>query len=145
MNPVFSNILVAIDGSKASDQAFACAVGEASLHGAKLHAVYVVETGLFSSLPADNTVEIMYSALEKEGEEVIAKARTLAKERGITLTTSMKQGHAGNEIVTLAEQQNADLIIVGSHGKSKADRLLLGSVSNYVVTHGMITTLVVRS
>jgi nucleotide-binding universal stress UspA family protein len=69
----------------------------------------------------------------------------LAKERGIVLTTSLKQGHAGNEIVNLAEQQKADLIVVGSHGKSKADRLLLGSISNYVVTHGLITTLVVRS
>jgi nucleotide-binding universal stress UspA family protein len=105
----------------------------------------VVETGLFSSRPADNTVEIMYSALEKEGEEVLAKARTLAKERGVPLATSIRQGHAGNEIVHLAEQQKADLIVVGSHGKSKADRLLLGSISNYVVTHGTITTLVVRS
>jgi len=142
---LFSKILAAIDGSKASERAFVRAVEEAVLHGAKLHVVYVVETGLFSSLPADNTVEIMYSALEKEGEEVLAKARTLAKERGIVLTTSLKQGHAGNEIVNLAEQQKADLIVVGSHGKSKADRLLLGSISNYVVTHGLITTLVVRS
>jgi nucleotide-binding universal stress UspA family protein len=142
---LFSKILVAIDGSKASDQAFVRAVEEAALHGANLHVVYVVETGLFSSLPADNTVEIMYSALEKEGEEALAKAITIAKERGVALTTSLLQGHAGNEIVNLAEQQKADLIVVGSHGKSKADRLLLGSISNYVVTHGMITTLVVRS
>jgi nucleotide-binding universal stress UspA family protein len=141
---LFSKILVAIDGSEASEQAFACAVEEAVLHGATLHVVYVVETGLFSSLPADNTVEMMYSALEKEGEEVLVKARTLAKERGVSLTSSLQQGHAGNEIVNLAEQQKADLIVVGSHGKSKADRLLLGSISNYVVTHGSITTLVVR-
>jgi nucleotide-binding universal stress UspA family protein len=143
--PVFSDILVAIDGSAASDQALACAVGEALLHGAKLHVVYVVETGLFSSLPADNTVEIMYSALEKEGEEVLKKAKTFAHDKGVAVTTHMKQGHAGNEIITLAEEQKANLIVVGSLGKSNADRLLLGSVSNYVVTHGIITTLVVRS
>jgi nucleotide-binding universal stress UspA family protein len=143
--PVFSNILVAIDGSKAGEQAFVCAVEVAALYSAKLHVVYVIETGLFSSLPADNTVEIMYSALEREGEEVLAKARTSAKDRGVALTTFIRQGHAGNEIITLAEQQKIDMIVVGSHGKSKADRLLLGSVSNYVVTHGTITTLVVRS
>jgi nucleotide-binding universal stress UspA family protein len=143
--PVFSNILVAIDGSKAGEQAFGCAVEVAVLYGAKLHVVYVIETGLFSSLPADNTVEIMYSALEREGEEVLAKARTAAKDRSVALTTFIRQGHAGNEIITLAEQQKVDMIVVGSHGKSKADRLLLGSVSNYVVTHGTITTLVVRS
>jgi nucleotide-binding universal stress UspA family protein len=143
--PVFSDILVAIDGSKASEQAFAAAVEEAGLHSARLHAVYVVETGLFSSLPTDNTVEIMYRALEKEGNEVLATAKSRAADRGIPLTTHIKQGHAGNEIVTLAGRQKTDLIVVGSHGKGKADRLLLGSVSNYVVTHGTITTLVVRS
>jgi nucleotide-binding universal stress UspA family protein len=143
--PVFSNILVAIDGSKASDKAFACAVAEAGLHGAKLHVIYVVETGLFSSMPTDNTVEIMFAALEKEGKDVLEKAKTSAHDKGIVATTHLRQGHAGNEIITLAEQQKANLIVVGSHGKSKADRLLLGSVSNYVVTHGIITTLVVRS
>jgi nucleotide-binding universal stress UspA family protein len=143
--PVFSDILVAVDGSKAGEQAFACAVAEAGLHGAKLHVVYVVETGLFSSLPTDNTVEIMYAALEKEGEDVLKKAKTYAHDKGIAVTTHLRQGHSGNEIITLAEQQKINLIVVGSHGKSKADRLLLGSVSNYVVTHGIITTLVVRS
>jgi nucleotide-binding universal stress UspA family protein len=145
VKPVFSNILVAIDGSKASEQAFALAVEEAGHYGSKLLVVYVVETGLFSSLPSDNTVELMYSALEKEGEDELAKAKTRAHGKGVSVTTHMKHGHAGNEIVTLAEQHNVDLIVVGSHGKSKADRLLLGSVSNYVVTHGMITTMVVRS
>ncbi len=143
--PVFSEILVAIDGSKASEQAFSVATEEARLHGARLHAIYVVETGLFSSLPADNTVEIMYRALEKEGEQVLARARALSAEKGLTLTTHMKQGHAGNEIVSLAERQKVNLIIIGSHGKGKADRLLLGSVSNYVITHGMVSAMVVRS
>jgi nucleotide-binding universal stress UspA family protein len=87
----------------------------------------------------------MFSALEKEGEDVLKKAKTFAHDKGVVVTTHMKQGHAGNEIITLAEEQKANLIVVGSHGKSKADRLLLGSVSNYVVTHGIITTLVVRS
>ena len=144
MMPVFSNILVAIDGSNASEHAFGCAIEEAGLHKAKLVAIYVVETGLFSSLPSDNTVEIMYRALEKEGNEVLAKAKRVATDKGIQLTTHIKQGHAGNEIISLAERQKVDLIVVGSHGKSKTDRLLLGSVSNYVVTHGKITTMVVR-
>jgi nucleotide-binding universal stress UspA family protein len=87
----------------------------------------------------------MYRALEKEGDDVLAKSKSVAAERGIPLTTHIKQGHAGNEIITLADRQKVDLIIVGSHGKGKADRLLLGSVSNYVVTHGTITTMVVRS
>ena len=57
----------------------------------------------------------------------------------------MKQGHAGSEIVSLADHEKVDLIVVGSHGKSQADRLLIGSVSTFVVTHSTVTTMVVRS
>ena len=57
----------------------------------------------------------------------------------------MKQGHAGSEIVALAEREKIDLIMVGSHGKSNADRLLIGSVSTFVVTHSTASTMVVRS
>ena len=57
----------------------------------------------------------------------------------------MKQGHAGSEIVALADKEKCDLIVVGSHGKSNADKLLIGSVSSFVVAHSTIATLVVRS
>ncbi|MEN6443868.1 MAG: universal stress protein [Methanoregula sp.] len=143
--PVFTSILVAIDGSTASERALVRAVDEAKVWNAKLHAVYVVETGLFSSLPTDNTVEIMYRVLEKEGESVLNTAKKTAAENGIVLIPHTKQGHAGSEVISLAEQEKTDLIIVGSHGKSKADQLLIGSVSMYIVSHSHVTTMVVRS
>jgi nucleotide-binding universal stress UspA family protein len=143
--PVFNNILVAMDGSEASQRALSHAVDLAKLCNAKLHTIYVVETGLFSSLPMEGTVEIMYSVLEKEGEEVLERAKKYATEKSITVITHMKQGHAGSEILALAEEEKSDLIIVGSHGKSNTDRLLIGSVSTFVVTHSTVTTMVVRS
>lgn len=143
--PVFTNILVAMDGSEASQRALSQAVDLAKLCNAKLHTIYIVETGLFSSLPMEGTVEIMYSVLEKEGEEVMERAKKYASEKSITVITHMKQGHAGSEILALAEEEKSDLIIVGSHGKSNTDRLLIGSVSTFVVTHSTVTTMVVRS
>jgi nucleotide-binding universal stress UspA family protein len=142
---VFTNILVAIDGSDASQRAFIRAVEEAKVWNARLHVIYIVETGLFSSLPADNTVEIMYRVLETEGNTVLEKAKKYAADNGVTIITHMKQGHAGSEVVTLAEKEKIDLIMVGSHGKSQADRLFIGSVSTYIVSHSKVTTMVVRS
>jgi len=143
--PVFTNILIALDGSEAGQRALSKAVDEAKVWNAQLHAIYVVETGLFSSLPLDNTVEIMYRVLEKEGKAVLERAKKSADEKGVTIITHMKQGHAGSEIVALAEEVKSDLIMVGSHGKGNADRLLIGSVSTFVVTHSKVTTMVVRS
>ena len=142
---VFTNILVAVDGSDASQRAFIWAVEEAKVWNARLHVIYIVETGLFSSLPADNTVEIMYRVLETEGNAVLEKAKKYAADNGVTLITHMKQGHAGSEVVTLADKEKIDLIMVGSHGKSQADRLFIGSVSTYIVSHSKVTTMVVRS
>jgi nucleotide-binding universal stress UspA family protein len=142
---VFNNILVALDGSEVSQRALVRAADETKLWNAKLHAIYVVETGLFSSLPLDNTVEIMYRVLEKEGEAVLEKAKKYCSDKGIMVFTHMKQGHAGSEIIALADREKSDLIIVGSHGKSNTDRLLIGSVSTFVVTHSKATTMVVRS
>jgi nucleotide-binding universal stress UspA family protein len=143
--PVFTNILVAIDGSDTSQRVLVRAVEEAKVWNARLNVIYVVETGLFSSLPADNTVEIMYRVLEKEGTEVLEQAKKYAADNGVNVITYIKQGHAGSEIVTLADKEKTDLVMVGSHGKSQADRLLIGSVSTYVVTHCKVTTMVVRS
>jgi len=143
--PVFANILVALDGSPAGQKALDRAVEMARAGETKLHAAYVVETGLFSSLPTDNTVEIMYNVLQKEGEAVLDKAKTDVAAHGITLSTHLKFGHAGSEVIALADKVKADLIIVGSHGKSQTDRLLIGSVSTFIVTHSRVSTMVVRS
>ena len=143
--PVFNTILVALDGSPAGQKALDRAVEMARAGDAKLHAAYIVETGLFSSLPTDNTVEIMYNVLQKEGDAVLDKAKTDAAAHGVTLTTHIKFGHAGSEVISLADKLKADLIIVGSHGKSQTDRLLIGSVSTFIVTHSRVSTMVVRS
>ncbi len=147
---MFTNILVALDGSEASQRALIRAVDEARIWNAKIQVTYVVETSLFSSLSlenafeTENTFEIMYRVLEKEGETVLERAKKYCADNGITVMTYLKQGHAGTEIVSLAEEERSDLIVVGSHGKSNIDRLLIGSVSSFVVTHSKVTTMVVR-
>ena len=140
---MFNTILVAIDGSETSQRAFDGAVDMAKAENSKLHAAYVVETGLFSSLPADNTVEIMYRVLETEGNTVLEKAKKHASENNIPVITHMKQGHAASEIVTLADKEKADLIVVGSH-RPTMTTYLLGSNAKTIVRHAKCSVLVAR-
>jgi len=142
---MFRKILVAIDGSEQADRAFEAALAEAGVWKAEAHVVYVVESGLFSSLPMDSTLEIIYSVLQKEGEEILESARKKAETAGIPLTTHLCQGHVGSQIVSKAKELGADLIVLGSYGKSGVDRLLLGSATDYVVRNSPVTTMVVRS
>jgi nucleotide-binding universal stress UspA family protein len=142
---MFRKILVAIDGSEPASHALDAALDEARVRNAEVHVVYVIESGLFSSLPMDNTLEIIYSVLQKEGEEILESAKKRAGTKNIPLTTHLLQGHAGSRIASLAEELGVDLIVLGSYGKSGVDRLLLGSVTDYVVQNSPVTTLVVRS
>ena len=141
---MFHTLLVAIDGSEIGMNALDKAVELARGFKANLHAIYVIETGLISSVPMDNTWEVIYSLLEKEGTEALHKAEGKAADAAITLTKHLLSGHAGNEILNVAEQVKADLIIVGSRGKSEIDRLLIGSVSAHVVKYSTVSTMVVR-
>ncbi len=141
---MFTKILVAIDGSKMSEKAVQTAVEEARVWNARVHILYVIETGLFSSLPMDNTWEVMYSMLEKEGNEALDRMKKIASDRGVEAEGHIRQGHAGNEILRAADEIGADLVVVGSHGKSNIDRLLLGSVSSFVVSNAKVSVTVVR-
>ncbi|RQD82442.1 MAG: universal stress protein [Methanocalculus sp. MSAO_Arc2] len=141
---MFHTLLVAIDGSDIGMNALDRAIEMARGWKADLHAIYVIETGLISSVPMDNTWEIIYSLLEQEGTRLLEKAEKQAAEVGVKIKKHLKQGHAGNEILNLAEAENVDLIIVGSRGKSEIDRLLIGSVSAHVVKYSHVSTMVVR-
>jgi nucleotide-binding universal stress UspA family protein len=142
---MYKTILVAIDGSAVSEQAFEAAVEQAHAWKANLHAVYVVETGLFTDIPVDSKLEVMYSLLEKEGSGALDRVKEIAKKKNFEVQTHFEQGHAGDTIIATGQKLNADLIVMGSHGKSNVDRLLLGSVSSFVVEHSSVSVLVVRS
>ncbi|KQC03380.1 MAG: universal stress protein UspA [Methanoculleus sp. SDB] len=141
---MFHKILVAIDGSDVSKRSLQTAIDEAKVWNAEIHAVYVIETGMLSSIPIDNTLEVIYNLLESEGNLTMDESRETASQAGVELTTHIKQGHAGNEILKLADEIAADLIVLGSHGKSEIDRLLLGSVTSHVVRNSTVSTMVVR-
>ncbi len=146
---MFTNILVALDGSKVSQRALIEAVDLAGLMHAKLQAVYVMEIVTSALNPLDqsdrmDTTLEMYRLLESEGKDVLEKAQKYGADKGITITPYLKQGDAGTEIIVLSEQENCDCVVVASHGKSGFDRLILGSVSSFVVKNNKVTTLVVR-
>ena len=151
---MFTNILVALDGSEISQLALIQAVDLAKIGNAKIQAIYTAETPQFNSLPLDQTYGINNSfemnrviekAEESEGGMVLEKAKKYCAGMGLVLITHLKYGDPGSEIISLADQEKSDLIVLGSHGKSSIDRLLSGSVSSFVVTHGKATTMVVRS
>lgn len=79
-----------------------------------------------------------------EVEDLLAAEAELLREAGWEVTTEIRSGHAAAEIVAAAEEWEADLIVVGSHGLTGYKRFLLGSVSNQVLQSAKQSVLVVR-
>ncbi|HJJ29300.1 MAG TPA: universal stress protein [Methanocorpusculum sp.] len=141
---MYSKILVALDGSEISKLAFSRALDLAKSDNAELHAVYVIESGIASPGPVDTTWELIYQRFENEGRALMEELNVAADAAGVKVIPHVETGHAGDTIVKTAKDIDCDLIVVGSLGKSKLDRLLLGSVSAHVVNYGKTNILIVR-
>lgn len=145
-------VLLAIDGSRHSEGAIKM-ISTLDLTSVKeIRILTVVDMALplahdiYSGM-ITNTSEIEKAAREA-ADRSLAEARSVISEStdsaGIEVTTSTLVGSPESNIVEEAEAMGADLIIVGSHGYNRWERLLLGSVSDSVVHHAPCSVLVVR-
>ncbi len=148
---MFKTLLVAVDGSEIGHRALEEALDIARATKASMHATHVVQTGVYPTVilnslePPDIAQQAVLDSLEREADEVLADAERRAAAVGIRLTPHKRWGHPGAEIIALAQELGADLIVVGSHGRGRLDRLFLGSISSYVVDHATSTVMVVRT
>ena len=147
----FKTLLVAYDGSEFGREALKTAVTNAPLWDAKIHVIYVVNPRYYASTIVDPQIGVVeprsehwIGMLEREAEEMLAEAEQIATDAEIEITPHMVIGDPRDEIIDTAKEIGADLIILGSAGKGRAKRFLLGSVSTSVVTQSPIATLVVH-
>lgn len=128
---MYEKILVPTDGSSGMSPVIDHATTLADVHGADLHALYVVNTASLNDLPMDSTWEGLRTALEDEGQEGLKQFEERADK--VQLETVMREGSPPSEIVEYAEAEECDVIVMGTHGRSGVNRLLLGSVAERVV------------
>jgi nucleotide-binding universal stress UspA family protein len=81
---------------------------------------------------------------EKRAHAALERAETLCQQAGISCEKRLELGDPQHIICDVAQQEDVNLVVVGSHNKGIMERLLLGSVSNYVVNHAHCPVLVVR-
>lgn len=144
---MYQHILVPVDGSTTSDRALQEALKLAKQQGAQLRLIYVLENILFP----DNEAYFDYAALQEvvklNGENLLEHAKTTTRQAGIEAETMLLET-AGERIasVIVAEAQRwpADLIVIGTHGRSGFNRLLFGSVAEGVVRTAQTPVLLIR-
>ena len=138
---MYRNIILAYDGSKFSNKALQEAISLAKSSGGSLLILSVVDiTDEFES-EAPGLTDKMTEKLLKMAQKALGKA-VAAK---IKAKIEVHVGDAYEMIVDIAKKKKADVIVMGSHGRTGLTRLLMGSVTSRVIGHAPCSVLVVKA
>jgi nucleotide-binding universal stress UspA family protein len=139
-------ILLCVDPSENSEAAFRVVAGQYHPKETEVCVLHVLQPVTLSAAPQ---MDPMYTPeLQGEGAEARGLVDRIAGElrnAGFRAEPVLAKGDVRETIVDTASQWNADLIVVGSHGKGGLRRLLLGSVAEFVARHALCSVLIVRS
>ncbi|MEY3871443.1 MAG: hypothetical protein RLZZ296_438 [Pseudomonadota bacterium] len=145
----FHHILVPVDGSSTSDKALDEAIRLAVFSGAKINLMHVIDdlSHLTGFEPATDYVQQMIPLMRAAGEELLAKAGEKVLAQGLQVECVLIAEGPGRVFEHVAEQAHmsqADLIVLGSHGRRGVKRVLLGSDAEQIIRHSPVPVLVVR-
>jgi nucleotide-binding universal stress UspA family protein len=146
---MFKHILLATDGSAASAHAGAIAVDLARTQGAALTAIYVIDPYPYMLVGEANPYgfQAYMAAAQGEAAKAHAAVEAMCKEGGKPVTLQVRLVEdvtTATGIVETAKAEGADLIVMGSHGRSGIARLMLGSVATKVAAESPVPVLIAR-
>lgn len=146
---MFNHILLATDGSDASQHAAELALSLARMHGAKLTALCVVDPYPYLGIGEANPLgfQAYMSAAYEHAGQAHAKVETLRGAMAPKVDLQLRlieNATAAQGIVQLTKDEGVDLVVIGSHGRTGLARLMLGSVAAKVVAESPVPVLVTR-
>ena len=144
-------ILIATDGSDFSQAAIekCCRiVAKPEDTAIKIVSVYQVIVSLDIEAASTEHFQELEDATHKQAEDFVAQAAAAIREcfpnSNIDITTQISTGASDQVLIETAKEWNADLVIVGSHGRGFWGRMMIGSISDSLVHHAPCSVLVVR-
>jgi nucleotide-binding universal stress UspA family protein len=146
---MLGRIVVGTDGSETASEAVRYAIELAKLGDGKLDIVSAYEPVPQDRLREEKSEapgDVQYSIHQREDVNIkLDAAEKAAKDAGLDVTTHPREGDPADAILDVAEEQKADLIVVGNKGMTGAKRFLLGSVPNKISHHAPCGVWIVRT
>lgn len=141
------NILFASDFSKASRRAFTTAIKTAKTSGATLTIVHVIAP--FVPIGPDQYVgpetwEQIEEQSRKWATRQLGRLAERAKAAGVRVKVLLGEGQAAREVTRCARKLHADLVVIGTHGRTGFAKLLLGSIASQIVATAKCPVMTVR-
>lgn len=139
----YQRILIAVDSSESSMQAARRGLDLAHQLNAQAALVFVVDTTKsMGNIDAGITHEDALIVLKKEAEQALDQLASMYNGQG--LLKFMPEGHPVDEVIGTAISWKADLIVMGTHGRTGLSHLLMGSVAEQVLRRATVPVLVIK-
>ena len=147
---MYKKILVPIDGSATAANGLDEAIKVAQLTGASLRLIHVIELLNFTTCiePVGIYASDAIAVMTKAGAEVLEQGRFHAAAKGIEAETALLDNlslRVSEHVIEQAKTWNADLIVIGTHGRRGVGRLMLGSDAEEIVRRAPVPVLLVRA
>jgi len=120
---MFKTIMVPTDGSEFAGRAEDIAISLASKYEGRIVGVYVIDEKLIYP----------YDVLEDEGKGILKNLSAKAREKGVIVDEILVFGDPAKDLITISKRMDADIVVIGTHGKKGLERLLMGSVAENII------------
>lgn len=145
---MYQHILVPIDGSATSDRALQEALELARQQNAQVRLIHIVEDILLPETEAFLDYAALQEVIKRNGRNMLARAEAMAQRAGVRTEVALLETSGeriASMIVAEAQHWPADLIVIGTHGRSGFNHLLFGSVAEGVVRTAQTPILLIRA
>jgi nucleotide-binding universal stress UspA family protein len=147
--PIISHIVVVITGSDASILAAKYAIVMSKAYRCKMTAVYVVDTATIRQLTLSKIFiqeesQEYEKSLTANGERYLAFVEELARAKGVKIDREIRRGAVYTEILTVADDRKADLIILGGWEKDRSPRDIIGHSHREIMANAKCSVLLVK-
>jgi len=143
----FKKILVPLDFSEPSMEALKTAAEWAEMDGSELHLLYAVDQEVHPALYAwgmKSVLDMIPDIKEKVEKRMAESVSAFSELKNRKIVKVLREGKAHKEIAKYVEEENLDLIVIGTHGMVGLDRLLLGSTTERVIRSVKLPVLTVK-
>ncbi|GAD53348.1 universal stress protein [Halarchaeum acidiphilum MH1-52-1] len=142
---MYDTVLVPTDGGDAAADGVEHAFDLAAAHDASVHVLSVAAPGMETVAIGGGSVGSMAAANQAASERTADEVVAAAEERGIEATRSVESGLPHRVILSHVRRHDADVVVMGTHGRTGITRALTGSVTERVIRHADVPVIAVRA
>jgi nucleotide-binding universal stress UspA family protein len=141
-NGSYHSLLVPFDGSESSKKALTKACDLAKVDGAEVSVIYVIPR--YEEMMDFFKTDSVKKSLIQEAEKIVDGAKKIAVGLGVSIKAVVREGHAFEMIVEIADEMKHDLIVVGTHGWRGVNKALMGSTAERIIAHASCPILITK-